>query len=148
MLVFLVGVNHCIQWSNSAYSPKWQQEIRKFAEYLKNQCQQLGIQLLAEEFSEEALRSSNATNCTVRDVATEVGLLHLFCDPDSNERDKLNVKTLDQREMVWLDRLLLAKKDIVLFVCGDDHVDTFSCKLMDSGFQVQVLSRHWGKFCQ
>jgi hypothetical protein len=145
MLVLLVGVDHRIQYTNLACSPKWRQEILKFANYLKDQCQQHGVQLLAEEFSEEALLSSNATGCTVCDVATELGLPHLFCDPTQSERNTLNVTTSDQREQVWLDRLLSAKKDNILFVCGDDHINTFSTKLMVSDFQIQVLSRQWGK---
>jgi hypothetical protein len=101
--------------------------------------------MLAEEFSEEALSRSNAMACTVRDAARRLQVSHLLCDPDSQERGRLGVTTDDLREQVWLNRLLAAGAERVLFVCGDDHLDTFPARLRDAGHCAEELSRGHGR---
>lgn len=145
--IFLVGVDHKIQYTNAHDGPEWKGDICHFEDYLVNQGQNLAIDLLAEEFSEEAVHINNATGCTVRDAARRLNKHHIFCDPDTQQRKEKGIAKgdHDRREMFWLEQLNGTTGQRVLFICGDDHVDSFSPKLQAAGFEAQVLSRDWGK---
>ena len=145
--IFLVGVDHKIQYNNANDGPKWRGDVRKFEDYLVSHCQNHAVDLLAEEFSEEAVHINNATGCTVRDAARRLNRPHIFCDPDTPQRKERGITKHDhnRREMFWLERLNGTTGQRVLFICGDDHVDSFSHKLQAAGFEAQVLSRGWGK---
>jgi hypothetical protein len=43
----------------------------------------------------------------------------------------------DEREQFWLSRIEDCKNKNVLFVCGDDHFDSFGKKLIEAGFHVE-----------
>jgi len=71
---------------------------------------------------------------------------HRFCDPDSSERKTLGIEVdpkkqtesdWRKREQVWLSRIADCKLRRVLFVCGDNHYDTFAKLLESNGFNVQ-----------
>ncbi len=83
-MIYLIGVEHKIQYDGS-YA-KSQQERDKFSIYLKQQVLKLKISLIAEELSEEALRKYKGNNSTAKLVAKELNVIHLFCDPNTNER--------------------------------------------------------------
>jgi hypothetical protein len=93
---------------------------------------------------------------------------HAYCDPDENERQTLGIlgeakldyhkwyyewtdeefesrKTLDnqKRELIWLDRLQNIFIDPMLFVCGIDHLRSFSALLEGSDFSFQIADRTW-----
>lgn len=48
-----------------------------------------------------------------------------------------------KRETVWCDRLLSFDKWPVLFVCGANHVESFSSLLAERGLDVEVLESCW-----
>ena len=147
MHVYIVGVNHRIQWWPPSPGTEWTRTLREFEEYLDEACSCLQIDLLAEEFSEGALRSSNSTRSTGRNVANGRGISHRFCDPSKEERESGGVASHDheQRMRIWLQRILTAHSERVLFLCGDDHVEDFARLLTDTGHQVETLSQGWGK---
>jgi hypothetical protein len=71
---------------------------------------------------------------------------HRFCDPDSIEKQALGIEVdpqketesdRDKRERVWLSRIADCKHKRVLFVCGDDHYESFAEKLIAAGFDVR-----------
>jgi hypothetical protein len=142
---FLVGVDHRIQYTNLACGPEWLLEIKTFKLYLKNQAADLNVDLLAEEFNEELVAKNSATKSTVRDAANQSGCRHLFCDPNRAERKEKRIDSNDQREMFWLERITASNARRVLFVCGNDHVNTFTEKLRNEGFDVSVLTCGWGR---
>ena len=141
---YLIGVDHRIQYTNGGCGPEWTLDIQQFEDYLVERATTLDADLMAEEFSEEAVRRSNATGCTVRDAARRAGRKHLFLDPDTAERAEAGVSTHDQREREWLRRLRNSEARRPLIVCGDGHVDSFAVRLGAAGFQVSVLSCNWG----
>lgn len=143
MHVFLVGVNHAIQWSRSDDSLRTKEEVGRFEQYLAEQSRSHQIELLAEEWSEEANRINKVTESTVQSVAARLSIRHLFCDPE--ERAALDVPRAT-REKIWRDRIFAAQKERILFVCGDDHLDSFRSLLQESGCQASILCREcWGR---
>ena len=73
-------------------------------------------------------------------VADDLGLHHLFRDPDYDERRKLNITTADQREDLWVSRVatLVPDETSVIFVRGADHCSTFRAKLEQRGLQARI----------
>jgi hypothetical protein len=142
--VFLVGVDHRIQYTNAACGPEWTAEIRAFEDYLISEVAKRSVDLVAEEFNEELLAQNSATACTVRDAASRGHCPHMFCEPNNAERTVLNLSTNERREEVWLQRLVETDARRILFVCGDDHLTTFAQRLKASGFSVTELARGRG----
>ena len=105
---------------------------------------ELVVTEIAEEFSEDALDKSNSTYCTAREVATKLCIAHRFCDPTTEERRQHAVFTDIQREEFWLTRLSGSKEEDILFICGDDHIESFSNRLTMAGYPNKILSRRWG----
>ncbi|MDH4250670.1 MAG: hypothetical protein OEV27_05710, partial [Nitrospira sp.] len=140
----LVGVDHMIQ-HNGYMNNKKRVAIRAFQDYLREQIQATGAMLLAEEFSDDALRMNNASTATVKQVADEVCLPHLFCDPGRQERAQLQSSSSVRREGYWLEQLAPFQDCAVLFVCGEDHVSTFQQTLAAAGLAFCILSTGWGK---
>jgi len=100
---------------------------------------------MAEEFSEESIQTSNALDSVARNVASSLGITHLFCDPNKTERRQLEIATGDQRELLWLARLAESKASAAVFVCRDSRIDLFQKKAMAAGHKVQIKSRNsWG----
>jgi hypothetical protein len=119
----------------------------------------LGIEVLAEEFSEETKRKSGVREkfgqTAVEQFSRETlleqfgkvkDIEHRFCDPDTTEKQALGIEVdpqkesesdRDKRECVWLCRIADCKYRRVLFVCGNNHYDAFAQLLESNGFNVQ-----------
>ena len=106
-------------------------------------------------------------------VAAELGLKELlFCEPDSEQRKLLGIEderlielerdferrisadeakrrireSRTKREHYWLKRLRekVPKSEYpVLFICGAEHVDTFSKLLEENDFNVTCICKDW-----
>jgi hypothetical protein len=118
--------------------------IDEFAAYLELSARELEVTEIAEEFNEDALRKSNTTYCIAREVAAKLGIRHRFCDPTAEERRQHAIFTDDQREQFWLMRLSGPKEKDILFICGEDHIESFSRRLTEAGYSNKILSRRWG----
>jgi hypothetical protein len=140
----VVGVDHRIQYLNDDCGPEWTREIRRFQRYLAEEASAHRVDLLAEEFNAEGVVMNRAALSTIQELARMLALSHLFCDPDTSERQALSISDPKQREDVWIDRLRASGAHRVLFVCGDDHADSFVGKLGACGVKSQVASRNWG----
>jgi hypothetical protein len=145
MFVCIVGVDHRIQWIPQFPGDQWRDELEKFIAYIQCQCEENGLELVAEEFSEYLVGSNRAVDSTARLAANRMTLPHLFCDPDPHERTLLGVQNYEDRENEWLRRLLSFRAQRILFICGDSHVNTFEARLVKLGHQANVLSRNWGQ---
>ena len=143
-LAYLIGVVHRIQYTNASCGLEWRADIKALEDYLADKALELNVDLLAEEFNEEYLVRNHATGCTVRDAAGRVEKQHIFCEPDAAEREAKKLNTPDLRESFWLDHLLKSGASSLLFVCGDDHLKSFSKKLNAAGFETTILSENWG----
>ncbi|MDV2503800.1 MAG: hypothetical protein RX318_07580 [bacterium] len=152
ILVCIVGANHRIQWVPQSIGPEWREKLEEFIAYIQCQCEENCLELVAEEFSEYALRENQADNSTAQLAANRMNLQHLFCDPDHNERRILGIqneedqeKENEGREKEWLRRLLCSGKQRILFICGDSHVDSFEARLVKLGHQAKILRGNWGQ---
>ena len=78
----LVGVDHTAQWNKDSPESKILKD--KLIEIVRNH----NIDLIAEEFSEEALAGNKVKKTVCQDVAGVFGINHKLCDFDSQERKK------------------------------------------------------------
>ena len=145
MRIILVGVEHRIQWIPQNSGPEWQQDLDQFAAHLRDIVLETKADLIAEEFSEELIWINNALDSVSRNVASSLDIKHLFCLLNETERQQLGIETDDQRESLWLARLLESTASTAVFVCGDKHIDSFREKATAAGHKVQIKSRNcWG----
>ncbi len=145
MVVWIVGAYHRIQWIPKWSGSEWSSKIAEFSRYVKEQCKDHNIQLIAEELSQSNVQTSDAQDSLSKIAAEDLGISHSFCDPDENEREALNIQSDADRENEWLRRLRASGSQQILFICGDAHADTFAKRIVDAGFTAQVISRNWGR---
>jgi hypothetical protein len=118
--------------------------VDQFVVYLETTARELSVTEIAEEFSEDALDKSKTTYCTAREVATKLCIAHRFCDPTTEERRQHAVISNSQREKFWLTQISGSQEENILFICGDDHIESFSNRLTKAGYPNKILSRRWG----
>ncbi len=87
-MVYIIGVDHLVQYNGPV-----PEEIRSaFRSFLVTTCRELGIRVLAEEFSEEALREVyRASADTAQEAARALGIEHRYCDPESEQLAALGI---------------------------------------------------------
>ncbi|MFA6521826.1 MAG: hypothetical protein WCT53_05595 [Candidatus Gracilibacteria bacterium] len=166
-MIFLQGVHHQIQHNGIGSRTSGDREA--FKRYLEKQIKKLNIGLLAEEFNEECLIKSDATESTVGHVAEKLKIKHKFCDPNREEREKNGIlsdgeiiknlglpKQLDsenlrrleeekkkdfkRREQFWFDKISDSLQNInVIFVCGTDHLEGLQLRFNENGIQSRIL---------
>lgn len=93
--VYLIGVDHRAQWDRNLSL------TMKYISYLKEQAQRVSPDLIAEEFSQEALEQpalklDNVTSTTTQDVAGQYGIKHEFCDWDGQIKEKLKIPSREK----------------------------------------------------
>jgi len=145
-MVFLIGVNHIIQHRGYSF-PQKEAAIHKFSEHVEMKALELKVKTIAEEWSHEANQRNKVQFSTVQTVATNLDLKHIFCDPTIEERKKhgINESNKDRREEFWIERLKDLLHEKILFVCGEDHLESFKSKLDSRGILVEIVSQGWGK---
>jgi hypothetical protein len=124
-LLYLIGVNHAVQFRSQLFSESG--SVRKkreaFKAHVAEMIDELDIEVLAEEFSDEGKKESE-TREFVKDLAKAVhepfdweterqqfdwetelqkfskakGIEHRFCDPDSSERKALGIEVDPRKE--------------------------------------------------
>ncbi len=145
MDVYLVGVDHRVQWIPASSSSEWEVVILGFIKFVYEKSELLGIDLIAEEFSEYLIEHNHAEDSTARRAAREIGIPHLFCDPDPHERKDLGIQNDDDREKEWLRRIINSGSSRILFICGDNHIASFQALLTDTGHKAEIVGGNWGK---
>ncbi len=145
-MIYLLGVDHQIQHDGGSMVLGRRQAIYAFSNFIEAKAKELRITLFAEELSEDVLEMWRARKATVRSIAIHLGLRHLYCDPTRHQRRELGIhKDRDLREEYWLTCLNdYLYTEIILFVCGADHLDTFHDKLTRKQLQVLILPERFG----
>lgn len=145
-MLYLIGLNHLIQYTDIYSDNNRREKIQEFAQFLRQVAHKYNIELFVEEFSEEALAESNATTCTIRDVAHSLNIEHRFCDPDTYERQIYGISGTDfnKRIRFWLARISDSFDRNILLACGDGHIDDLKTQLENKGFMPKILGRGWG----
>jgi hypothetical protein len=170
-LLYLIGGNHAVQFKSAVSQMFGESESvwkkrEAFKAHVAEMIDKLDIEILAEEFSQEAKGQPDEAEAEAfrENHPVELGTAleqlswetvleqfskakgikqHRFCDPDSKERKALGIEEPDsergraQREQVWLSRIADCKHRRVLFVCGDTHYDGFAQLLATNGFNVR-----------
>ena len=158
-MIHFVGTNHELQHSAR---PKRAAEALvvkargEFQEYLRTQIKSLNPAVVAEESVEE-LMNWMGTESTVKAIADECGVKHLYCDLDSGTRTKLGVpigsehlteeekrKYHNIRERYWYRQIKPFSGQPVLFVCGANHIPSFRALLSENECQVETFFEYWG----
>lgn len=145
-MVYLIGVNHIIQHLSDNSSSQKVALVKEFELHLKQNGKEVGADLLAEEFSVDALRISRVAFSTVQMVAVQLKIPHRFCDPTLEERKRLGIAKEDhhEREQFWMECIRDFKFRNIIFACGNKHVGSFKSLLEQGGAKVQILSQDWG----
>lgn len=128
--------------------------------------------LIAEELNEDALRKWKALGSLARETAKHLGIRHLFCDPNLEERKALGIKCFkeiaqelgygpvltsaqssevekiekkhwEKRERFWLGKLIKEQFDKCIFLVGAGHIDRFSTLLTAHGFRSAIIEKDW-----
>ncbi|SRR6266446_3218247 len=153
----VVGTSHTLQRTSM--------ELKAFLEDL---CREFKIRAVAEEMSEEALSQHGGVASIPMQVARALATSHKLCDPNNAERAKLGIRqetdirvqafpsTLPEsevmaaladsnakREQFWLEQLQNLNVWPVLFICGADHVVSFSQLLRCHGIATHVAAEDW-----
>jgi hypothetical protein len=87
-MVFIIGVDHLVQYNGPVPEP-----LRvEFKEYLVACSREYLIDLIAEEFSREALNEVyHSTKDTAREASEILGIPHLFCDLEEHHMKMLGI---------------------------------------------------------
>jgi hypothetical protein len=143
-MIYLIGVWHNVQfWNESDYRYK-QRDINNFSLHLKNMVRKYDVIMIGEEFNKEAMEKNNATHCTTQDVATNLGIMHKWCDPDSRERQNCRGDLMRFREEYWFKQISDLADKAIIFICGSNHLESFRKVIETAGFKTKILSRDWG----
>ena len=159
-MIYLVGTNHELQhFAKPIRAPESSaaKGRTEFQDFLRTQIERLKPAVVAEESVDEVLKLKG-TDSTVKSVAEECGVKHKYCDPDSATRAKLGVplgtenypedekrKYHNIRENYWYLQIKPYIEQNILFVCGAEHVPSFSAVLAKNGCDVETLCEYWGK---
>ncbi|WP_028221941.1 hypothetical protein [Paraburkholderia oxyphila] len=143
MKLYLIGTAHSFQKRLRCAPSACSDEFKNFVVYAAV-CH--SVRTIGEELSKSVLGTDVISLCA--EVAGELSISHLYCDPDNAERVAAGLPVEDcpstwgPREEEWLARLDINEFP-VLFVCGANHVDSFAEKCRARGIAVEVLKHDW-----
>lgn len=83
--IALIGTSHGYQLPDSAHASA-------FASFIRSALDSSNFAIIAEEMSPEALSQKGASQSICKQIADEWGLRHLYCDPDNQTRNKLQIQ--------------------------------------------------------
>jgi hypothetical protein len=146
-MICIVGTNHRFQHINADAGKVKKSAVSKFRERLRYLVESHSINVIAEEFSVEALRISNASLSVCQEIAQQNGICHVFCDPTSDERSEHGIYKHDdaKREMFWLQRLQPCIGKKVLFICGSNHTESFCRMIRANQVDARIDEIYWGE---
>ena len=161
-IVYLLGVDHKYQHNSEHYIPVSKQAISDFKSYLKSICISKRIKTIGEEFHESHLKEDREMSVP-KEVASDIGVCHKYCEPDDDEATKLGYKTplfqgrnesIEEfekrdrenekiRELGWISKIMSLNKWPILFICGPLHVKSFSNLLRKQSINVIIVHENW-----
>lgn len=167
VICYLIGTNHAHQLEGQKDG-----DSVSFSKYPSAFCSGKRVDLIAEELNEESIEMWQAVGSVAKSVALKLSIRHLFCDPGSENRQRLGILsdqevskklgfgscwTLQQaalvdaevrkswpvRERFWLDRLREIRFSSCVFVLGAKHIVTFNALLHAQGVTGYVVETNW-----
>lgn len=152
-MLYLIGVDHSVQHNGRAgYQGTEFERLRKdFPLYLSQVARNFHAEVIADESNQEVLEKFSATKSVVLNVAKELGVKHVFCEPSVEERKQLritgtgNPQDYEKREKCWLKKLTPYKNLPILFVVGAKHIESFSKLASKEGMSIHVAEGFYGR---
>lgn len=163
--IFLIGTSHQYQVVGDEFTID---HVEEFYQFLISLCNDLNIKMVAEEINDEGIRAYNGSTTIGRQVAKELKLEYLACDPSTQQRIDAEIngsgevsisakmKGLDEkeesrllaveeikREKFWLLKLQQSGVIPILFICGAKHIQRFMILLAKHNYNVSVLIEDW-----
>lgn len=176
LVLYLIGCDHRNAQNygkNTTLGDRRNQTQLQFKKFLLDCVLRYRPVVLCEENNEDIMQRTGQQS-VVAEVASELGIRHIHCDPTLDERYRLFIgedlpflgpapsswmsliKTIGEsyshdiahrwpiREEFWVGRLGKHLNSTVLFVCGDAHRWTFRRRLESRGIQVTVVGKRIG----
>ena len=168
----LIGTRHTYQygagnaWNSEA--PCSPEDEQAFRQMLIDVAAKQHVLCIAEEMNEDGLAEANKIESVPQIIAGILGLPHVFCELNRKERVALGIKQENEirisaffneksegyveaalkdqfhrRESVWLDRIEAVGTWPVLFICGANHVLSFTALLQEAGVECEVPYPNW-----
>jgi hypothetical protein len=164
-IAYLIGTSHIFQIGGKDCAIEHSVE---FGELLREVCTGYSISTISEEVNDEGLEKYNAKYSVGAQIALELDLNHLACDPSTQQRLQEGIEergfVLISAKMNGLDdeeaNRLVTIEDIkrekywykvidqnavypVVFICGANHTSRFGELLTSNGINVQILDQDW-----
>lgn len=140
--VYLLGTDH--RYQRGAAHGVADVVFDEFRQMLSQAVADHKITGIAEEMNKKALGTANFTGKSLAcELASELKIRHAYCDPEKEDRLRLNITAASQRETYWLEKLREFNIFPVLFILGATHVESFKCLLETHGFDVKILISDW-----
>lgn len=170
--IVLVGTRRTYQygagnaWNREA--PCTPEDEQAFRQMLTDVATKQNVVCIAEEMNEDGLAEAKKSESVPQIIAGILDLPYVFCEPNRQERVDLGVtqendirifafmneKTSEyveaalkdqfhRRESFWLDRIEAIGTWPVLFICGANHVPSFTALLQETGVECEVLYHNW-----
>jgi hypothetical protein len=162
--IYLVGTDHNFQKGHGCY----REGAMELKQYINDLCGLTHVEAIGEEMNRDALVEAGVEKSICEMVADELGLKYCMCDPDRTVRQTLGIrqendirlegfhrnwkpKTIQKkiseeyrkREEIWLIHVQSFCSYPVLFVCGANHVRSFSSLLESKSLRSEVLAVDW-----
>jgi hypothetical protein len=149
-MIHIVGTRHSVQyWSdairNGENCDADAATVERFEQYLQTIAGSLRATVIAEELSQHCVEQRQGGESVAKRVAGRLGLRHLFCDADQDERDAHGISTAPERERFWASRIqpILPNNTSLIFVCGADHSHSFKTVLEGLDLCARVYCDDW-----
>jgi hypothetical protein len=119
--------------------------VEDFEVYLRNTAISLQAKVIAEENSNYLVIQMMGGLSVAKKVAEELGVRHVYCDPDPQERLALNIRGPQDREAIWIDRVqpFSPNESSIIFICGAHHSLTFRSLLQRRGLHACIHCKDW-----
>lgn len=162
-MIYIIGVNHeqqCLKDDSNEIS-------QNFYELINDYYEEYNFDILLEEYNEDAKLKWDCSETVLEKIANENNLIHEFCDPGIEERKNRGFYSThsitttvyygegqeeahsgddttqfdSMREDIWIEYIKKYDpyKNIILFVCGNTHLDNLETKFSVSAWEYIIL---------
>ncbi len=96
-MIYIIGTSHRLQiWSDALRNGEvyglTRDNVEAFERYLRGVATSLRADVIAEELNDDAIRLCNpGASSVAQGIAVSLGIKHIFCEPDMEERRALGV---------------------------------------------------------
>jgi hypothetical protein len=165
-MVLILGTDHRFQMRCPDFTEFQHQQ---FVSYVVATARAYKVAAIIEENNPQAVAEANVAESTIRTIARDLGIKHLYCDPDRETRTALGIRQENEirisgflegaiesviqqrvdesmriRERYWLARLQQFNTWPTLFICGANHALPFLDLLRKEKVDTILVAQDWG----